>query len=119
MGQEIGGVQEYSLTLMDGASVAAGGSQSSTEVGMAEDRGVAGIVYKIESVLGSPQVDLEISIGTDTTGADIWVVWKTSTNAKDAFSLDIPCGKFRVTVTETGGTSGLSDISVHTKVRTL
>lgn len=119
MGEEIGKVQEYSLTLMDGVSVLAGDSQSSTEVIMAEDRGIAGVVYKVESALGSTQADLEVSIGTDTTGNDIWVTWKTSTNAKDVFLLDVPCGKFRLTITETGGTSSLDDISVHAKLRAL
>lgn len=106
--------------LADGMSVGIGGSQTTAEFSMTMRYNRVAVGFDIDSQTGSSSVELQMKIGTDVNGNDVWhTVGSAKTAATGYFDLDVPCKSVRLKVSETGGVSGLSGISVWAEARAL
>lgn len=96
--------------VLNNASVSAGGSKNSSEVRLDSTKNNISAGFSIQTTTGSPKAELQVYFGDDANGNPIWITVASTTNASGVLNFDGSAEKARVKVSETGATSGLSDI---------
>lgn len=104
--------------LAEEMTISAGGSKT-REVSMNDFRGRASLSYNITTTLGSPSVEVQVFLGTDAGGAEVWHTVDSSTGASDLFYIDGPVRRARVKISEVDGVDGLDGIAIWSVSRPL
>lgn len=112
---------ERKSQIADNVSVVPGGSQSSSSFTLSDQVNVVTLGYDINGNVGSAKVSVEVYMGQDVNGADVWIEVASSTNYQDIFTVDDEVERVRLVFSETAAVAGedLTGINAWVRGRTL
>lgn len=107
--------------IADNVTVAPGGTEVSSAYSLSEQLNKVTLGYDINGNVGSANVSLEVNMGTDVNGADVWIEVASSTNYQDVFTIEDEVDQVRLVFTETAAVAGedLTGINAWVKARAL